>query len=251
MAGMDSDGMARSPDGDAPGRAPLRIFVNYRHEDMPFAASALYRELKGRFSAENIFFDAGTLRPGMQFLREIRSHLSGAAGAFLALIGPKWLSAMDAHRRRGDDDYVASEIELGLRNGWAVIPVLLNDATLPDPRDLALALKELPRYQVAQLRQTSLDAGVPGSEGALRRRHLHGSWHRARRPVRAREMGRRGPAARPGTERVRRVPHRRRRQPADQDGHRQDQRRDRRPRHRLPVEEQLRDHRRSLQIGRA
>ena len=31
----------------------------------------------------------------------------------------------------------------------------------------------------------------------------------------------------PGAERVRRFPHRRRRQPADQDGHRQDQRRDR------------------------
>ena len=49
-----------------------------------------------------------------------------------------------------------------------------------------------------------------------------------------------------GAERVRRLPHRRRRQPADQDGHRQDQRCDRRRRHRLPVEEQLRDHRGSL-----
>ena len=95
---------------------------------MPFAASALYRELKGRFGAENIFFDAGTLRPGMEFLEEITSRLSGTAGAFLALIGPAWLPTMEAHRRRGDNDYVAQEIDLGLRNGWTVIPVLLNDA---------------------------------------------------------------------------------------------------------------------------
>src|SRR5580704_5083309 len=141
----------------ADGRAPLRIFVNYRHEDVPFAASALYRELKGRFGAEKIFFDAGTLRPGMQFLEAITSHLSSTAGAFLALIGPGWLAALDAHQRRGDDDYVTREIDLGLRNGWTVIPVLLNDAPLPEGRDLPLAVKALPRHHVARLRQASLD----------------------------------------------------------------------------------------------
>ena len=46
---------------------PLKIFINYRHEDMPFAAMMLYRELKERFGKENIFFDEGTLRPGMRF----------------------------------------------------------------------------------------------------------------------------------------------------------------------------------------
>lgn len=55
-----------APPGDTAERAPLRIFINYRHEDMPFAASALYRELKGQFGAENIFFDAGALRPVLQ-----------------------------------------------------------------------------------------------------------------------------------------------------------------------------------------
>ena len=127
---------------------------------MPFAASALYRELKGRFGKENIFFDDGTLRPGMQFLEEIKSHLTRTPGAFIALIGPKWLPTMDAHRQRGDDDYVIKEIELGLRNGWTVIPVLLNEALLPDPRSLPPAVKALPGYQVAHLRQTSLDEDI-------------------------------------------------------------------------------------------
>jgi hypothetical protein len=154
-AGMDTNEVAGGGDGE--GQAPLRIFINYRHEDMPFAASALYRELKERFGAENIFYDAGTLRPGVPFLEAITSHLGGAAGAFLALIGPGWLAALDAHRRRGDDDYVIREIDLGFRNGWTVIPVLLNDAPLPEGRDLPLAIKALPRHQVAHLRQASLD----------------------------------------------------------------------------------------------
>jgi hypothetical protein len=151
---------ADAPPGDAAEPPPLRIFINYRHEDMPFAASAVYRELKGRFGAENIFFDAGTLRPGMEFLEEITSRLSGTAGALLALIGPEWLPTMDAHRRRGDNDYVIQEIDLGLRNGWTVIPVLLNDAPLPEGRDLPLAIKALPRHHVARLRQASLDVDI-------------------------------------------------------------------------------------------
>src|SRR6202142_700615 len=108
-AGMDTNEMAGGRDGES--RAPLRIFVNYRHEDMPFAAFALYRELKGRFGAENIFFDAGTLRPGMPFLEAITSHLTGAAGAFLALIGPGWLAALDAHRRRGGGAHTPPGVE--------------------------------------------------------------------------------------------------------------------------------------------
>ena len=53
---MDTDGTARGAGaevraGEASGRSPLRIFINYRHEDMPFAASTLYRELRGRFGA--------------------------------------------------------------------------------------------------------------------------------------------------------------------------------------------------------
>ena len=160
MAGIEANDLAASPDDDAQERPPLRIFINYRHEDVPFAASTLYRELKGRFDAENIFFDAGTLRPGMQFLEAIASHLTGTPGAFLALIGSRWLPTMDAHRRRGDDNYVIQEIEMALRNGWTVVPVLLNDAPLPDGRDLPLAIRALPRYQVAYLRQTTLDADV-------------------------------------------------------------------------------------------
>jgi hypothetical protein len=147
--------------------SPLRIFVNYRHEDMPFAASTLYRELKGPFGKENIFFDGGTLRPGMQFLEEIKSHLGGTAGAFLALIGSKWMPTMTTHRQQGSEDYVVKEIELALRHGWTIIPVLLNDASLPDPLSLPLSIRALPDYQVARLRQTSLDDDIEALSARL------------------------------------------------------------------------------------
>ena len=163
MVDVDPRHCARLASGlSAGGKAglPLKIFINYRHEDIPFAAWTLYRELKGRFGQENIFFDEGTLRPGMRFLEEIKLHLAGTAGAFIALIGSKWMTTMLSHRQRDDQDYVAKEIELALRNGWTLIPVLVDDAGLPAPGELPPAIRALRGRQVARLRQTSLDDDV-------------------------------------------------------------------------------------------
>jgi hypothetical protein len=161
------DVSGETPSGLALTRPALKIFMNYRHEDVPFAAAALYAQLKRRFGAENIFFDGGTLRPGMDFLREIKTSLNGAAGAFIALIGPNWLSAMDARWRRDAHDYVLQELELGLRNGWTVIPVLLDGAPRPQAGDLPPAIRALCGYQVAQLRHASLDKDIADLAGWL------------------------------------------------------------------------------------
>lgn len=167
---MDTGDLAQRVEGlSAEGQPglPLKIFINYRHEDMPFAASMLYQQLKGRFGKENIFFDEGALLPGMRWLGEIKSHLAGTPGVFLAMVGSRWMPAMDAHRRRGDDDYVAEEIELALQNGWLIIPVLVNEASLPDRTKLPAAIRTLPDCQVARLRQTSLDEDVNDLSGRL------------------------------------------------------------------------------------
>ncbi len=160
MDTSDPAWLASGPPARGTAGLPLRIFINYRHEDIPFAAWTLYRELKGQFGKENIFFDQGTLLPGMRFLEEIKSHLAGTAGAFIALIGSKWMTTMLSHRQRGDEDYVIKEIELALQNGWTVIPVLVDDAGLPDPGELPPAIRALRGRQVARLRQTSLDDDV-------------------------------------------------------------------------------------------
>ena len=143
-----------------PSAPALKVFINYRHEDMPFAALTLYRELKSRFGAENIFFDGVALQPGMDWLREIKLNLTGAAGAFLALIGPAWLDTMTAHEQAGTKDYVVQEIELGLQNRWTFIPVLLNDAPLPDLTSLQPSIQAFGGRQAAHLRMTSWDNDI-------------------------------------------------------------------------------------------
>ena len=170
MAGVDTADSARPADGlstEQPASPQLKIFINYRHEDMPFAAMMLYRELRERFGSENIFFDEGNLRPGMRFPAEIRSHLTDSNGAFLALIGSGWVPTMLAHRQRGDLDYVTKEIELALQNRWTVIPVLVDNATLPDPLQLPRAIRALTDCQAARLRQMNLDDDVKALSARL------------------------------------------------------------------------------------
>ena len=153
---------SRDAGGDgvpAAGRAGplLKVFVNYRHEDTQGTAWALYMKLEERFGAENVFFDNGSLRPGMRWFEEIKSHLTHC-GAVIALIGPQWMPSLTSHLQRGGEDYVVKEIDLALRSGprVTVIPVLVDDAELPGPHDLPPSLRALPGCHVQRLRHTNL-----------------------------------------------------------------------------------------------
>ena len=152
--GVSVDGPAEA---DGPAGASLKVFINYRHEDTQITAWLLYARLKDQFGAQNVFFDQGTLRPGMQWFAEITSHVAGAR-AFIALIGPKWMPSLTAHQQRGSDDYVAKETDLALRSGpgVTVIPVLVEDAEPPDPGELPPSLRALPACQAERLRNSHL-----------------------------------------------------------------------------------------------
>jgi len=144
-----------APSGGDPAVSQLRVFINYRHEDTRWAAWALYFKLEEEFGGENVFFDNGTLRAGMQWFEEIQSHV-GDCGVFIALIGPRWKASLIAHLQQGGPDYVAREIGLALLSGssMAVIPVLVDDAEPPNPLELPPAMRGLPGYQVERLRHT-------------------------------------------------------------------------------------------------
>ena len=146
----------QSSDGDCDS-APLKVFINYRHEDTQGTAWALYFKLESRLGGENVFFDNGTLRPGMQWLEEIEAHLAGAS-VLIALVGGRWIPSLITHMQAGDTDYVAKEIALALRAGphATVIPVLIDEAQLPAPRDLPQFLRPLRACQEERLRHSHL-----------------------------------------------------------------------------------------------
>src|SRR5580692_6684734 len=172
MAAMGANGAPGTGDDLTAGHAPAepasvgpagpapRIFINYRHEDLPGTAWALYFKLEAYFGAENVFFDHGTLRPGMHWLKEITSQLA-SGGILIALIGPGWMPSMTTHLQRGGQDYGAMEIDLALRSPQVtVIPALVDDTKAPDPVGLPSSIRALPGCQEARLRHTHLVADI-------------------------------------------------------------------------------------------
>jgi hypothetical protein len=137
--------------------AAFKVAINYRRSDTQGTAWALYLKLIERFGEQNVFFDNGSLRPGVRWLAEIKSRLADA-GALIVLIGSQWMPSLDQHQRQRAEDYVAMEIDLALRSGArvAVIPVLVDEAEAPAEYALPPALKALAGCQAERLRHTHL-----------------------------------------------------------------------------------------------
>ena len=80
---------------------------------------------------------------------------SERSDAVLILIGQRWLTATDQNgRRRIDDgrDFVRREIELALRDGKLVIPVLVDGAAMPPADALPESIRDLAYRHAMQVR---------------------------------------------------------------------------------------------------
>lgn len=133
------------------------IFINYRRTDAGWPADRLADKLRAVFGEDRVFLDVRSIEVGEDFTEEIRSHLERAA-VLIMLIGKSWLFVHDKFgRRRLDhwDDWVRREIRTALaRKSCKVIPVLLDDAELPNekqalPRDISRLLARQ-RIRVSQ-----------------------------------------------------------------------------------------------------
>jgi hypothetical protein len=144
---------------------PLRVFINYRHDDTWGQAMLLYDRLAGRFGGDNVFLDARNLEPGMEWLEEIRSNRD-SCNVLLSLIGPHWMSSLKAREQASftqpTEDYVRFEIEYALRrnSGIYVIPVLVGDAVIFSADALPRSLKALASIEAEQVRQKRFDEDV-------------------------------------------------------------------------------------------
>jgi hypothetical protein len=73
----------------------------------------------------------------------------------LEVVGPRWLTSTTAdgqHRLDAQGDFVRLEIEGALRQGLAVIPVLVYGAALPPAEALPASLGQLHFLNAAQVR---------------------------------------------------------------------------------------------------
>jgi hypothetical protein len=151
-----------------------KIFLSYRREDEPWFASALFARLEQSFPLEQLFMDVEDgIAAGQDFVKVLEDQVS-ACDVMLALIGPKWLTAMDEMGRRRLDnrqDFVRIEIESALRLGKWVIPVLVHRTEMPRAEALPETLKPFAQRNAVSLTRERFKADVQGLinaiEGAL------------------------------------------------------------------------------------
>jgi hypothetical protein len=123
-----------------------KVFISYRREDSQDVTGRIYDRLVEHFSAANLFKDVDNIPQGSDF-RRVLDDAIGQASAVLVVIGPKWLSAVEADGGRRLDnpaDFVRLEVETALRKGLPIIPVLVGQARMPTPAELPQSLQELP-----------------------------------------------------------------------------------------------------------
>ena len=128
-----------------PARAAGRIFISYRRSDSADVAGRIYDRLVEHFGEGTVFQDVEDIPLGMDFSEHIHAVVS-KCDAFLAIIGPKWLDAVDNEGGRRLDnpaDNVRIEIESGLIRKIPLIPILVSGASMPREEALPETLRKL------------------------------------------------------------------------------------------------------------
>jgi hypothetical protein len=132
------------------------FFISYRGGDAEWGPDLVYTTLVSAFGEKAVFKAGFSLRAGDDFPL-ILAQRAAFCPVMLVCMGPRWLTARnpDGTRRLDDThDWVRREIELSLRNGNHVIPLLLgnlSDTPLPRPQDLPAQIAPLVHRQAFRL----------------------------------------------------------------------------------------------------
>lgn len=115
----------------------IKVFVSYRRKDSQAYTEHIHDRLVQKFGQRNVFLDVDNYIPaGQEFPEVLKSHLD-QADVVVVVIGPDWADMpedTDATKRRLDNknDFVRMEVQRGIEAEYvAVVPVLINDATMP------------------------------------------------------------------------------------------------------------------------
>lgn len=132
------------------------IFISYRRDDSAGTTGRIYDRILRAFPREKVFMDVDAAMHGLDFVRVLNEKIA-ASDLVAVVIGPNWLTAIDATGRRRIDnpqDFVRIEVGAALRREIPVIPVLIDGATMPGEADLPPDLEALARRHAVELRNT-------------------------------------------------------------------------------------------------
>ena len=122
-----------------------QIMISYRREDSAGVTGRIYDVLVQKFGEEDVFKDVDSIPLGVNFKSYLEKVLKQCK-VLVVIIGDRWLDIKNsAGSRRLDhsQDVVRLEIETALLLGVSIIPVLVQNAKMPEVPDLPQSLQEL------------------------------------------------------------------------------------------------------------
>lgn len=132
------------------------IFISYRQADSKPWAIGLRDDLAKVFGDDQVFLDKDALGPG-NWHDQLQRALERCS-VVLVVIGKQWLTITNEHNRpriQLPDDVHRQEIALALRhNGVTVIPILVDDATMPKTEQLPEDIRGLTNQQAYKIGDT-------------------------------------------------------------------------------------------------
>ena len=136
------------------------IFISYRRADSQATTGRIHEKLVERFGAETVFMDVDNIPPGEDFAEYYRHWLQDKAAIVLIIIGKTWATIKSQDNKTGlprlhyEGDHVRIEVAAALgMNQLKVIPVLVDEADMPQRADLPESLHRLPQLSAAKVRQ--------------------------------------------------------------------------------------------------
>ncbi len=139
-----------------------RIFINYRRQDSEGYVGRLFDHLTQHFTPQDIFMDVDSIPPGADFVQTLEDAVA-ACDVFIAMVGPQWLTLVDEYGERRIDqwnDFVRIEISSALKQGKAIIPVLVGRSRMPNPSDLPEDIAAFARRNALELSQQHFSQDV-------------------------------------------------------------------------------------------
>ncbi len=119
-----------------------KIFISYRRDDARADARSIYQSLQRTFGSKSLFMDVDSIEKGRDFREVLERHLA-QCDVMLVVIGRRWWEIGETRLADGND-FVRLEIETALKRNIAVIPVLVEGASMPSaekfPENLKLLL---------------------------------------------------------------------------------------------------------------
>ena len=128
------------------------VFISYRRSDSGYVAQAIRDRLIADFGEGSVFMDIDNIPLGVDFRKYIVDAVT-QCDALIALIGDDWAgTAGDTRRIDNADDFVRIELETALGRGIPVIPVLVDNATVPSAAQLPPTLSALAYRNATEVR---------------------------------------------------------------------------------------------------